>query len=357
MARNESSFIETSALKLNDLRAAKAELANRYVHGRRAELARRAGTQIAAIPRAMAAISPNPLHNVVGVGIGEKVSEGKQTGTLAVKLFVRMKYPLSELNSNATLPKEINGISTDIEESGAFRRFQTATARRLTGMPNPRTKMRPAHPGSSIGFQDPANQFVMAGTFGAVVKDANGTYVVSNNHVLADENRLPIGAAIFQPGLLDGGNVATDQIASLTRFIMLDASKPNSVDCAIAKVTQNNIVSTAILHIGAPKGATNATLDMSVHKFGRTTGYTVGRIVSLDTDVTVGYETGDYTFSSQIIVVGSHGQSFSDAGDSGSLILQRGTNKAVALLFAGSKSHTIANHFGDVLAALKVRLA
>ena len=224
-------------------------------------------------------------------------------------------------------------------------------------MPNPRTRMRPAHPGSSIGFQDPANQFVMAGTFGAVVKDASGTYILSNNHVLADENRLPAGAAIFQPGLLDGGNVATDQIAALTRFIMLDLSKSNSVDCAIARVTQNNIVSPAILHIGAPKGSADATLDMNVHKFGRTTGYTVGRVVSLDTDVTDGYETGDYTFASQIIVVGSHGQSFSDAGDSGSLILQRGTNKAVALLFAGSKTHTIANHIGDALTALKVKLA
>jgi Peptidase family S64 len=357
MARNEHSFIETSALKLNDLRSAKTELAGRYIHGKKVEMARRAGTQISAMPRAMAAISPNPLHNVVGVGIGERISEGKPTGTLAVKLFVRMKYPLSEISSNFALPKEINGVPTDIEEAGIFRRFQTAAARKLAGMPNPRTKMRPAHPGSSIGFQDPANQFVMAGTFGAVVKDAGGTYILSNNHVLADENRLPTGAPIFQPGLLDGGNVATDQVAALTRFVMLDPSKANSVDCAIAKVTQNSIVSTAILHIGAPKGSADAALDMNVHKFGRTTGYTVGQVSSIDTDVTVNYETGDYTFSGQVIVVGSQGQSFSDAGDSGSLILQRGTNKAVALLFAGSKTHTIANHIGHVLAALKVKLA
>src|SRR5579859_789160 len=91
MARNENPFVETSALKLSDLRAAKTELASRYIHGRKIELARRAGSQMAALPRAMAAITPNPLHNVVGVGIGEKVSEGKQTGTLAVKLFVRMR--------------------------------------------------------------------------------------------------------------------------------------------------------------------------------------------------------------------------------------------------------------------------
>jgi len=51
--------------------------------------------------------------------------------------------------------------------------------------------------------------------------------------VLADENRLPIGAAIFQPGLLDGGSVSTDQVAALARFIALDPTKPNMVDCGL----------------------------------------------------------------------------------------------------------------------------
>ena len=96
---------------------------------------------------------------------------------------------------------------------------------------------------------------------------------------------------------------------------------------------------------------------MQVHKFGRTTSYTVGRVTSIDTDVTVGYETGNFTFQEQIIIVGRNRHPFSAAGDSGSLILERGTNKAVALLFAGSSSHTIANHIDDVLTALNVTLA
>ena len=96
---------------------------------------------------------------------------------------------------------------------------------------------------------------------------------------------------------------------------------------------------------------------MVVHKFGRTTSYTVGWIKSINTDVTVSYETGNFTFQDQIIIVGAQGKSFSAAGDSGSLILERSTNKAVGLLFAGSTTHTIANHIDDVLAALKVTLA
>lgn len=359
MARNEQHFVENAIGKWNDIRQAKIELAQRFIHAPRAEAVRRnVGPFQASARAATAAISPAPTWNVLGVGIGEKVSEGKQTGALAVKLFVRMKYPLAELDSKHALPKEISGIPTDVEEVGTFRRLQSAQAKRKpSGMPNPRTKIRPAQPGCSIGFQDPNNQFTMAGTFGAVVKDKNGTYVLSNNHVLADENRLPIGAAIFQPGLLDGGNVATDQIAALTRFINLDTQQPNTVDCAIAKATSQNLISSDILHIGAPQGAADAAIDMAVHKFGRTTGYTVGRVTSVDTDVTVQYDLGNITFTGQIIIVGGVGQSFSKAGDSGSLILQRGTNKAVALLFAGSASHTIANHIADVLRALNVALA
>jgi hypothetical protein len=52
-----------------------------------------------------------------------------------------------------------------------------------------------------------------------------------------------------------------------------------------------------------------------------------------------------------------NGQPFSDAGDSGALILERATGKAVGLLFAGSASHSAANHIDDVLAALHVQLA
>lgn len=100
-----------------------------------------------------------------------------------------------------------------------------------------------------------------------------------------------------------------------------------------------------------------AALDMVVHKFGRTTSYTAGRVTSIDTDVSVQYDAGTYTFESQIIIVGLSGQAFSDAGDSGSLILERSTQNAVGLLFAGSPSHTIANHLENVLQALNVQLA
>jgi S1-C subfamily serine protease len=202
---------------------------------------------------------------------------------------------------------------------------------------------------------------MMAGTFGALVTDRDGTYVLSNNHVLADENNLPVGSPIFQPGLLDGGSVSRDQIATLTRFVPIDPSGSNQVDCAIAQVLRADLVTREILHIGAPAGTADAAFDMNVHKFGRTTSYTVGRITSIDTDVTIQYDAGPVFFPGQITiasVAGARSSSpFSKAGDSGSLIVERASGKAVGLLFAGSAQRTIANHIGDVLQALAVQLA
>jgi hypothetical protein len=316
-----------------------------------------------------AAIGTAPDQNVVGVGIGEKVTDGKLTGVTAIKFFVNVKFPKSQLSgkSIAALPEHIDGLPVDVEQVGIFRRFarqpHAVRARKpaITTLapttPDSKTRFRPAQPGSSVGFEDPSKQFVMAGTFGALVKDASGIYILSNNHVLANEDRLSSGAPIFQPGLLDHGNAATDQIAQLSRAIKLDISTPNKVDCAIASLLDPSLANNDTLYIGPPAGTKPAQIDMVVHKFGRTTTYTVGRISSIDTDVAVNYDSGRLVFQNQVIVVGLDGSTFSDAGDSGSLIMERGTNAAVALLFAGSSTHTIANHIEDVLSSLGTTLA
>jgi hypothetical protein len=341
---------------LKDLSSAKNEWSKRLLQIPGAQAARGASAWLQTARALTSAVSADPIHNVVGVAVGEKISDGNHTGVWAVKFLVRLKFPESQLSKKHVLPKSIAGLPVDVEETGLFRRFAGKKKGGQAAVPNPQTRIRPAQPGCSIGFADPAGQMMMAGTFGALVKDRAGTYVLSNNHVLADENQLPIGSPIFQPGLLDGGNAATDKIAELTKFIPLQTGSPNHVDCAIAKLREASVANNKVLNIGAPTGTADAQIDMTVHKFGRTTSYSVGRVSSVDTDVKVQYETGTFAFTGQIIVVGLSGQPFSGAGDSGSLILERPSNKAVALLFAGSQSHTIANHIGDVLQNLGVTL-
>lgn len=347
-------FAASSTQVLESLRAAKREWSHRLLVSMVSPSER--------VHAFTTAVSPQPEYNVVGVGIGEKVVGGQSTGIRALKFLVRIKFPPSQLSAGQLLPRHVNGLPVDVEEVGFFQRFprkkpagKGKTKEKAMAMPDPRRKIRPAQPGCSIGYRDPANQFLMAGTFGALVEDETDSYVLSNNHVLADEGRLPIGSLIFQPGLLDGGKINTDQIAELSRFEPLQIGVLNQVDCALARPIKTSWVSDNILYIGPPQGVGRAAMDMVVHKFGRTTGYRVGRVISTDTDVAVQYETGRYTFESQILIVGLQGQAFSDTGDSGSLILERETQLGVGLLFAGSASHTIANHLENVFQTMNVK--
>lgn len=342
--KGELVILKSSARNTESLRAAKREMMQEYWR-----------TPEAAFSARTVATHPAPSTNVVGIGIGEKVRDGRPTGVLALKFLVRIKYSQDQIPKGAMLPPEVNGLPTDVEQAGTLRRLVTAPV--MPPLPNPRTRMRPAQPGCSVGFRDPNSQLVMAGTFGALVKRGQRLFILSNNHVLANENSLPLGSPIFQPGLLDNGDPNQDQIARLSRFVALDVNANNKVDGAIAELVAPGLASKEILFIGEPNGKARAEVDMTVHKFGRTTDYRVGRVTSIETDVRVEYDLGVLTFEDQVIIEGLNGQPFSAAGDSGSLILERGTNRAVGLLFAGSRTHTVANHIDDVLRQLRVTLA
>lgn len=358
-------FSELTDSEISDLSKAKSETTARFLSG---------GIRVQGATRSLRAQPAAKFtQNVVGVGIDEKYVENVPTGISCIKFLVRSKMPLSALSRRDKLPESIDGIPTDVEEVGLIVPFKKKTKAGASAAAtlNPRSKIRPAQPGSSVGFKEPTNAFVMAGTFGAVVKDSAGNrYILSNNHVIAFENgieadgvtrrqALSPGAPIFQPGLLDGGSISTDKIAELTRWIDLRADQPdNKVDAAIAKVLNAGLVSPSVLFIGGVTGKKVAVRDMIVHKFGRTTSYRVGQVTSVVFDLTIPYEVGDVLFADQIAIRGLNGQRFSDSGDSGSLILERGINKAVGLLFAGATngSLTFANHISDVLTQLNVEL-
>jgi len=101
----------------------------------------------------------------------------------------------------------------------------------------------------------------------------------------------------------------------------------------------------------------------AVYKSGRTTGPTKGRITAFDLDnVVVNYDIGNLRFDGQIEIEGTGQKPFSDGGDSGSLIVNAGS-QAIALLFAGSDTGgrnnlglTFANPIHRVLKDLKASL-
>jgi len=230
-----------------------------------------------------------------------------------------------------------------------------------------RSRQRPLLIGSSVGFL--GTGFIMAGTLGCFVRSGSSAalYVLSNNHVLADENRYAKGGAIVQPGELDGGDRTADRVAKLTRFVRLVPGQANLVDCAIASLNSSIQADVHKLKgIGTLAGVRSGDLQVGdvVHKVGRTTGVRHGRVTAFELDgVSVEYDIGVISFDNQVEIEGSGSRSFSDAGDSGSLIVDD-QMQAAALLFAGGdhggsngKGLTYANPISAVLQALKVKLA
>ncbi len=223
---------------------------------------------------------------------------------------------------------------------------------------------RPLRIGGSVG-----HFHITAGTLGFFVRSRTGQilHILSNNHVLADENRAKVGDAILQPGAFDGGQNPKDIIGKLAKFETMKRIGVNFVDCAIASINEGIKFNLRKLQgLGNLAGIGPAFLDAGtkVAKVGRTTSLTRGRVTAFELDnVVVGYDIGNLRFDNQIEIEGAEDGSFSQGGDSGSLIVNEDL-KAVALLFAGGdqggtngKGLTYANPIQTVLDTLKVDLA
>jgi hypothetical protein len=198
---------------------------------------------------------------------------------------------------------------------------------------------------------------VTAGTIGARATDGARVFALSNNHIVAAVNGGREGDSLLQPGIADGGRSPDDAIGTLYDFEPLHFCQtltcpPNRIDAAIALTTTDDLSSeTPDGGYGAPRPWTrDAELGLSVQKFGRTTGLTVGRITGINATIDVSYRTGTARFEDQIVISGN---GFSAGGDSGALVVTKGMllgdRRPVGLLFAGSATSTLANPIDAVL--------
>ena len=306
-------------------------------------------------------------ENVVAVGIGLKIVNGKTTNRPALITYVTCKKPVDELTEKDLIPATVDGVETDVIEIGMPTIQETEeeqlikegnTQQRKLPDNQLNTRIRPVKGGWSVGHGD-----ITAGTAGAIVfnKDEplpNKYYILSNNHVLANSNEANIGDPILQPGTIDGGKLNEDQVAVLSRFIPIDftpavplSDHKNLVDAAIAEGSLQEL-DRDIYWSGYVKGWTkkeDVEVGQRVKKTGRTTGYTTGTIISVDTTVDVNFGGNRVArFKDQIFT--TH---MSEGGDSGSLVTDI-ENRAVGLLFAGSPEVTILNQIENVRNLLRI---
>lgn len=317
------------------------------------------------------------LKNVVGVGVGYKESVAASTGApkLGVVVLVKSKLPESELEALHIVPKNLDGVVTDVIEVGDLKLL----GRTAGGVP--------AQPGVSIGHYK-----ITAGTFGAVVKDrkTGEPLILSNNHVLANgtdgrDNRAKVGDPILLPGPHDGGTLEKNIIGRLHRFkpvekiytqstcmkaasaefwvnalcqmlapnyvirVLKHNSSGNIIDAAVAKPVNPDKINPQIMELGTVRGVAQAEVGMEVVKSGRTTGVTTGTVKAVNATVQVGMGDGEEAvFEDQIIAT-----PMSQGGDSGALVLNS-DRRAVGLLFAGSDKTTVFNKIQNVMQQLDI---
>lgn len=302
--------------------------------------------------------------NVVGMGFGVKWSNGEPTGKPALLALVSQKVDKEELGAGDLIPKKIGEVPTDVLAIGEPFAGQAEPIE--VGIELLARRARPASGGYSVGHRN-----ITAGTIGTCVYDIVGTpgnpvgmpqhyYILSNNHVLANSNNATPGDAILQPGPFDGGVDPSDRIAVLSRFIPITFDPPvprtlhrNLIDAAVAE-GQFHDLKREIHWVGHLRGwrpRAAVAVGMLLHKTGRTTNYTAGRITAVNVTVDVNYGGGRVArFRDQIITT-----PMSAGGDSGSLVADR-ENFAVGLLFAGSPQVTILNQIQHVRSLLRVEI-
>ena len=284
------------------------------------------------------------LPNVVGVGLGHKVKNGKETSEKTLLVFVEQKVEKEALSKDAMVPAKIDNTKTDVIEIGPIY-AQTD--------PVLNNRLRPFPAGFSI-----AHYKVTAGTAAALAVDRSATapakyYVLSNCHVLANSGAAVVGDAVYQPGPYDGGTSA-DRVGRLARFIpiVFSTTAANKVDCAIAEIDFLEYFGGEIHGIGYPKGIGSVVVGTPLQKSGRTTGYSRGKVMAINATIDVGYGAfGTARFVNQIVT-----SAMSAGGDSGSLVLDMNGN-AIGLLFAGSTAATILNPISAVMSALNIDFA
>lgn len=296
---------------------------------------------------------------IVGTGVGRDESGAAEIVVLAKR--------------SVGLPQTLDGIPVDVEVTGPLSSLKLAAPRARPGgggkketAPSPTSVFpRPVPIGVSTGNVEECS----AGTIGARVKAADGSYyALSNNHVYAGEGSAPLGSKVLQPGRYDTGCAWSEEnvIGSLAAFapIVFSTAASNELDAAIASIPTEPVLtvgnSTPSNGYGTPSSTTLPALEslrLSVQKYGRTTSLTSGTVTAVNGIVNVGYSAGTARFVNQIIVQSN--KPFIKAGDSGSLLVTKSSsaaNNPVGLLFAGDTSgkYAVANPIDAVLAEFGV---
>jgi hypothetical protein len=342
-------------------------------------------------------LRPGFSANIHAVGVGLL---GGHFGEYCIQVFVREANAEMWAGAGAeTVPDLYRGVPVVLIEMDAAGFLSSET------MSETMTNERAPWEGFLGGIRDP-QEIIVGGVSGANTNltGQSGTigyfctrrsrlprrkevHILSNSHVFADLRKSAVdeGDLIMHPS---PGEAATGRpVGALVSFSALKfdggPDEPNHVDAALAKLWEPQQHRPLIPFVGAvrgyvPKG--EVEVGEAARKFGRTTGYTEGRVFSIYMDIWIRYDrTGRSAFfENQILVepLPPDSSKFVSKGDSGSLVVDEGQH-ALGLIFAGTsdvqqprtappnteaaapkrvEGYGVANPIGEVLDRLKIEL-
>lgn len=317
--------------------------------------------------------------NIVSIGvIAEKDDLGKPTGNYVVevgvislqvherslqlrKSVIPTQYRIQSSNSKQT--KYVNII---VVETGPIvaqtivthHEQHVAQNKTLQCLPNyDRVLNIPKNGIQNTNSQGIKHSHGHAGTMGLLLEQTDGpdhgkVFILSNNHILANNNSGFADDPIFQLSSINGSSEKS-VIALLYKWVPLSLNGTNMVDAAIAEVfsyQKNHNVSPYIRKIGIPVCIADPFIGMTVEKIGSTTGYTSGQIISINQSIKVNYgPLGFLKFKDQIC-----SSAMSRGGDSGSCLFEKDTRHPIGLLFAGDSHRSYYNPLKSVMTSLSL---
>lgn len=278
--------------------------------------------------------------NVIGVGVGPKNGVGEQS----VVILVEKKEDISTLDEGDVVPEEIEGVKTDVIETGPIRPMTSSEAFATSegeAVAN-RKRVRPIYGGVSAIWKKGT-----ACTLGAIVWKDGKPYALMNTHCGNPHwNGAKVGDEIIQPSGNDGGKKtgSKDVIGkstSMFKELILDGKTPNKFDACLVEIDKGIDVKELYLEgIGDIK-ATPAMVKVGdeVTKSGRTTGVGSSKVLITNATVSVDYGDGIGIFTGQIISENAN-EHFTSGGDSSSLVIDQ-DRRPVGQIFAGSDTIAI----------------
>jgi hypothetical protein len=296
-----------------------------------------------------------PNGNVVGVGIGKKEKDGEQTSEDCVRIYVVSKLYVDDLSPAALAPSSVLGVPTDVIEVQRFGRKGRQHRVGRTWVPGQDTSPRPGTP-IRVKTDAPNVNSGFIGTLGAVVTDGTRNYILSCNHVMAANGRVPSDARIVSAEYVG----IDEDLAAAPRsmeLVSLGGDRSNSVDCALAKLPQlkqDKVQSTVRGNVALNAVSIPPEREMKIVKFGGTAAVE-GTIVDVDADLYVDYSFGTFRFDHQVFIKGDQ-EDFAIAGDSGTIVISKKENQATAMIFAASGQFAVACPLHQVLAELGKKL-